>query len=97
MHSDGKGSFTDVTAKSGIQGDGLDDGSLLGRLKQRWQGRSSSDAVWDKPLYQNNGDGTFSDVSVQAGIAGGPVIGICRQLWPTWTTTAIWIFTSGTH
>ena len=34
LHSDGKGGFTDVTAKSGIQGDGLTMGAYWGDLEQ---------------------------------------------------------------
>jgi hypothetical protein len=95
----GKGSFADVTAKSGIGGgpfatscawadvdrDGFVDLFVTNYVDARAQtnvfcsGAASNARMYCHPLnfaplaaslYHNNGDGTFTDVSVKTGIAG---------------------------
>ena len=68
--NNGDGTFTDVTANAGV----LNDGKGLGVLFTDYNNDGhpdifvANDAVEDF-LYQNNGDGTFTDVAVSAGIA----------------------------
>jgi hypothetical protein len=64
-HNNGNGTFTDVTTKAGLQGRGWagdvavfdynDDGRIDVLIASMW-GRSQ--------LYRNNGDGTFTDVTL---------------------------------
>jgi hypothetical protein len=74
----GNGSFEDVTAKAGI-----------GRAPSYGMGACAADIDNDgaidlfvtgagaNALYHNNGNGTFSDISAKAGIAGGPFATSC--------------------
>jgi len=78
--NNGDGTFSDVTAKAGVEGNGY--------------GFSSSAADYDKDgdldlfvcnygpdlLYRNNGDGTFSDVTEKAGLTDA-----------RWTLSAPWL------
>jgi len=68
LHSDGKGSFTDVTAKSGIQADGLTMGAYWGDFNNDGKADLFLTQYGTNRLYQNNGEDTFSDVSGKAGI-----------------------------
>ena len=73
FHNNGDGTFTDVTAKSG-----------LGAEQRRSQGAAAFDFDGDgrldlfvandlgaNSLYHNNGDGTFTDVAMQQNVAFG--------------------------
>jgi enediyne biosynthesis protein E4 len=73
------GTFTDVTAKAGLEGVtfgvgvavGDYDGDGFPDLYVTGYGRNT--------LYHNNGDGTFNDVTEKAGVAD-----------PNWSTSAVW-------
>ncbi len=73
------GTFTDVTEKAGVPGNGYGMGVAVGDydgdgypdLYVTQYGRSI--------LYHNNGDGTFSDVTEKAGVAA-----------PGWSSSAVW-------
>jgi hypothetical protein len=67
--NDGKGIFEDVTEKAGVGGEGYSLGAVFGDL--------DNDGYLDlyvvnnggpNVLYRNNGDGTFTDVTSQAGV-----------------------------
>ncbi|RPI26886.1 MAG: VCBS repeat-containing protein, partial [Acidobacteria bacterium] len=68
----GGGRFTDVTAKSGLSGQGTT-GYPQGVATADYDNDCDTDVYvtqfGDSILYRNNGDGTFSDVTVQAGVA----------------------------
>jgi hypothetical protein len=67
-HNNGDGTFTDVTAKAGVGDTGLCLGSVWGDYDD--DGRPDLYVVNDfgrKTLYHNNGDGTFTDVTVASG------------------------------
>ena len=68
--NNGDGTFTDVTERAGVQNDGKGLGVLFTDYDN--DGKPdifvANDAVEDF-LYHNNGDGTFTDVAVSAGIA----------------------------
>jgi hypothetical protein len=73
------GTFTDVTEKAGLAGNGYGQGVAVGDydgdgfpdLYLTQYGRSI--------LYHNNGDGTFTDVTGKAGVAA-----------PGWASSAVW-------
>ena len=73
FHNNGDGTFTDVTEKAGIDRDsyyGL--GVVWGDYDK--DGREDIYVANDSTpsaLYHNNGDGTFTDVGVEAGVAYG--------------------------
>jgi len=73
------GTFTDVTAKAGVPGNGYGMGVAVGD----YDGDGLPDMyVTQYPhsiLYHNNGDGTFTDVTQKAGISA-----------PGWATSAVW-------
>ncbi len=84
FHNNGDGTFTDVTRRLGNRGGLLYDRGRLGRLRQRWLSRSIRGRYLDprkdipttfyarngepNQLYHNNGDGTFTNVTQQAGV-----------------------------
>jgi enediyne biosynthesis protein E4 len=73
------GTFRDVTAKAGVQGNAYGMGAAVGD----YNGDGFPDLyVTQYPrsiLYRNNGDGTFTDVTDKAGVAA-----------PGWSSSAVW-------
>jgi tetratricopeptide (TPR) repeat protein len=69
LHSDGKGHFNDVTEKSGIQAAGQTMGAYWGDFNNDGKVDLFLTQYGTNRLYQNNGDGTFADVSAKAGFA----------------------------
>jgi hypothetical protein len=74
------GTFTDVTEKAGVGG-GISFG--MGVACADFNNDGHQDMLvtaYGRPtLYRNNGDGTFSDITENAGLTG-----------PAWTTSAVW-------
>ena len=63
FHNNHDGTFTDVTEKAGLAGDGYDMGIAIGDFDDDgWQDIYVA-SVTKNHLYRNNGDGTFSDVT----------------------------------
>ena len=69
LRGDGKGGFTDVTEKAGVQGTGYDTGIAIGDYDNDGYPDIFTGGVHRNTLYRNNGDGTFTDVTVKAGLA----------------------------
>ena len=73
------GTFTDVTEKAGVSGNGYGMGVAAGD----YDGDGFQDLyvtqVGRSILYHNNGDGTFTDVTEKAGVAA-----------PGWASSAVW-------
>ncbi len=73
------GTFTDVTLKAGVPGNGYGMGAAVGD----YDGDGFQDLYVTQCgrsiLYHNNGDGTFRDVTDKAGVAA-----------PGWASSAVW-------
>src|SRR5215469_3647259 len=80
------GTFTDVTEKAGVGGDGYDMGVAVGDYdNDGWQDIYVA-SVTGNHLYRNNGDGTFTDVTKKAGVGGASYKGV-----KMWSAAAGWV------
>lgn len=70
-HNNHDGTFTDVTEKAGLQGDGFDMGIAVGDYDNDGWPDIYVASVTKNHLYHNNHDGTFTDVTDKAGV-GSP-------------------------
>jgi len=71
--NNGDGTFTDVTAKAGVAGEGYSMAVAVGDYDNDGWDDLFIAGVNRNILYRNNGDGTFSDVTQKAGLAAaGP-------------------------
>jgi hypothetical protein len=80
-HNNGDGTFTDVTEKAGVGGEGhYGQGVAVGDYDNDGFPDLYVTGYGRAILYHNNGDGTFTDVTAKAGVAdeGG------------WSTSAAW-------
>lgn len=68
----GNGRFEDVTAKSGLRGEGFSMGAAAGDFDNDGHPDLFVAGVRRNFLYRNRGDGTFEDVTAKAGIHGEP-------------------------
>ncbi|HEY1580683.1 MAG TPA: CRTAC1 family protein [Terracidiphilus sp.] len=80
------GTFTDVTARAGVQGRGYEMGVAVGDYNNDGQEDLYVVGVHGNTLYRNNGDGTFTDVTAVAGVGGTDAKG--HRLW---SVSAAWI------
>lgn len=80
------GTFSDVTAKAGLQGEGYSMGVAVGDYNNDGFEDLFVAGVHANYLYRNNGDGTFTDVTRMAGLAGPGSLGR-----PAWSVGACWI------
>jgi enediyne biosynthesis protein E4 len=80
------GTFSDVTAKAGLQGEGYSMGVAVGDYNNDGHEDLFVAGVHGNHLYRNHGDGTFSDVTREAGLAGFGSMGR-----PAWSVAACWI------
>ena len=80
-HNNGDGTFTDVTEKAGVGGEGhYGQGVAVGDFDNDGYPDLYVTGYGRAILYHNNGNGTFTDVSAKAGVADdGP-----------WSTSAGW-------
>jgi enediyne biosynthesis protein E4 len=67
-HNNGDGTFTDVTAKARVAGDGYGMAVAVGDYDNDGWDDLFIAGVNRNTLYHNNGDGTFSDVTQKAGL-----------------------------
>jgi enediyne biosynthesis protein E4 len=68
FHNNRDGTFTDVTDKSGLQGDGYDMAVAVGDFDNDGWPDIYVASVTKNRLYRNNHDGTFIDVTDKAGV-----------------------------
>jgi hypothetical protein len=68
--NNGDGTFTDVTEKAGVRGEGFGMGVAVGDYDNDGFPDLYVTAIGHNTLYHNNGDGTFSDVTKSAGVEG---------------------------
>ncbi len=73
------GTFTDVTEKAGVPGNGYGMGVAVGDYNGDGYPDLYVTQFGRNILYRNNGDGTFSDVTDKAGVAAGG-----------WSSSAVW-------
>jgi enediyne biosynthesis protein E4 len=86
FENDGKGHFTDVTEKAGLEGTGYDTGVAIGDYDNDGFEDIFVAGVYRNTLYHNNGDGTFTDVTAKAGLnKPDPEYG------PLWSVAAAWV------
>jgi enediyne biosynthesis protein E4 len=80
------GTFSDVTVKAGLQGEGYGMGVAIGDFNNDGHEDIFVAGVHGNYLYRNNGDGTFTDVTREAGLALPSALGK-----PAWSVAACWI------
>ena len=80
------GTFSDVTAKAGLQGEGYCMGVAVGDYNNDGHEDLFVAGVHASYLYRNNGDGTFTDVTRAAGLSGPGSLGRSP-----WSVGACWI------
>jgi enediyne biosynthesis protein E4 len=79
FHNNHDGTFTDVTEKAGLVGEGYDMAVAVGDFdNDGWEDIYVA-SVTKNHLYRNNGDGTFTDVTDKAGV-GSPMYK-ARKMW----------------
>jgi hypothetical protein len=84
---DGKGHFTDVTAKAGLMGTGYDTGVAIADYDNDGCKDIFVGGVHRNTLYHNNCDGTFTDVTAKAGLSNSPD----PEYGPLWSVGAAWV------
>ncbi len=70
-HNNHDGTFTDVTAKSGLNTPCLADGGAVGDYNNDGWPDLYITCLGGNVLYRNNGDGTFTDVTAHAHVSDG--------------------------
>jgi hypothetical protein len=69
-HNNHDGTFTDVTARAGVRGEGYSMGVAVGDYDNDGWDDIYVTGVNRNILYHNNGNGTFTDVTARAAVAG---------------------------
>ncbi len=82
----GDGTFTDVTEKAGLTGQGFNIGVAIGDYDNDGFEDIFVAGVGRNTLYHNNGDGTFTDVTERAGLARPD-----PQYGRLWAVGAAWV------
>jgi hypothetical protein len=81
FHNNGDGTFTDVTAKAGVKGQGYGMGVAVGDYDNDGYPDIFVANVGGNQLLHNNGDGTFTDVTRSAQLEGEQYKG--KKMWST--------------
>ena len=85
-HNNHDGTFTDVTDRAGVRGEGYSIGVAAADYDNDGHVDLYVTGYNRNVLYHNNGDGTFTDVTEKAGVAGLSPSG--RKLWGV---SAAWV------
>ena len=86
FHNNRDGTFTDVTEKAGVAGEGYGMGVAVGDFDNDGWPDLYVVNVTKNQLFRNNHDGTFSDVTSSAHVAGGVLDG--KKMW---SVSAAWL------
>ena len=86
FHNNHDGTFTDVTERAGVKGDGYSMGVAAADYDNDGWTDLYVTGVNRNILYHNNGDGTFTDVTEKAGVGG-----ITSGGKKPWSVAAAWI------
>ena len=78
-HNNRNGTFTDVTEKAGVMGEGYGMGVAIGDYDNDGWPDIFLANVTKNQLFRNNHDGTFTDVTDKAHLSGGVLEG--RKMW----------------
>jgi enediyne biosynthesis protein E4 len=85
FHNNRDGTFTDVTEKAGVAGEGYGMGVAVGDFdNDGWPDLFLAN-VTKNQLFRNNHDGTFTDVTERARVGGG-----IRDGKKMWSVSAVW-------
>jgi len=85
-HNNHDGTFTDVTDRAGVRGEGYSIGVAAADYDNDGRTDLYVTGFNRNILYHNNGDGTFTDVTGKAGVAGLSTTG--KKLWGV---SAAWV------
>jgi hypothetical protein len=85
-HNNRDGTFTDVTARAGVAGEGFGMGAAVGDYDNDGWPDIYVVSTTRNQLFHNNRDGTFADVTAKAGVGGGVLDG--KKMW---SVSALWI------
>jgi len=85
-HNNHDGTFTDVTQKAGVAGEGYGIGVAVGDYDNDGWPDIYLASVTKNQLFHNNHDGTFTDVTDKAGVGGGMLDG--KKMW---SVGALWV------
>ncbi len=85
-HNNHDGTFTDVTEKAGVAGEGYGMGVAIGDYNNDGWPDIYVANTGQNQLFRNNGDGTFTDVTAKAGVGGGVLDG--KKMW---SVSAAWV------
>ena len=85
-HNNHDGTFTDVTDRAGVRGEGYSIGAAAADYDNDGRTDIYVTGFNRNILYHNNGDGTFTDVTAKAGVAGLSPTG--QKLWGV---SAAWV------
>ena len=86
FHNNRDGTFTDVTEKAGVAGEGYGMGVAIGDYDNDGWPDIYVVNVTKNQLFHNNHDGTFTDVTDKAGVGGGVLDG--KKMW---SVSAAWV------
>ena len=86
FENDGRGHFTDVTAKAGLAGSGYDIGVAVADYDNDGYEDIFVAGVYKNTLYHNNRDGTFTDVTEKAGLNKPD-----SKYGLLWSVGAVWV------
>ncbi len=86
FHNNRDGTFTDVTEKAGVAGEGYGMGVAIGDYDNDGWPDIFVANVTKNQLFHNNRDGTFTEVTDKAGVAGGILDG--KKMW---SVSAAWV------
>jgi hypothetical protein len=86
FHNNGDMTFTDVTDKAGVGGNGYGMGVAIGDYDNDGFPDIFVANVTGNQLLHNNGNGTFTDVTAKAGVTGGAYRG--KKMW---SVAAAWV------